>query len=840
MAFIKKSKEMVRAMLSDKQVRNLKAIGKKILTKKQINYINRKLGRNPKNRKKVMPLEEFSIITAVYNGEKYLDDYFSSILIANKEYISQLEVIIVDDGSIDGTKIKIESWKSKYPDIITYVYQENQGQAKARQTGLAYATKKWVNFMDSDDFIDKKYFSEVSEAMNHEPNQNIFATRWIYYMEDRKRIADTHPLAYRYNFKGKYKKVNLEKNPDHFHFSINAVFIKREIIEKYNMVMPEVKPYFEDAFFLFQYILNSETTEITFCKNAIYYYRKRIEKTSTIDLSKNKIERYTTLLNDAYVNLLKEYNDKLGKIPNFLQRAIIYDLSWNLKEHKNLNVILSESEIEYREEKIQEIFSYIDYENVADSWKYLWKLYQIGINYRYYGGKEFVKAAAYYFYEDNNDYIIQLVSYEDKWLFNFGGIEHALNQFEYTMKSEDFENGIFGYRYFVKLPKNIICDINEMMLSFEGEILTISQISNNFEEFTFSSDSMMLFYDRECRADDNAEVFYEWLMKNKPEFTNIYFAISSDSEDYSRLQKKGFQLVDYGSKMFEIMYKSADLIVSSAFDKTIENYGGLRYPSFQSRAKFIFLQHGVALNDLNEWFSIKRYDKIVISSQFEKKQFMEKYTMFDSQILETGLPRHDKLVSKAENIILVAPTWRTEFKDMSLSEFKETGYYKTFFEILYEKKIVKLLKEKKYSVHVLLHPEVHKFRSAFLEHNLENVHFLDTNLTSYNEQYKKAKIMITDYSSAVLDFAYLKKQIIYFQKDYDTFFSTHLWDTLFSYEEDGLGPVVKTNNQLVKVILDSVDRNGLPEQKYFDRIDDFFLFSDGKNCQRIFEELTKL
>lgn len=102
-----------------------------------------------------------SMVTPCFNGEKFIERFFNSVL--NQTY-SNIELILIDDGSKDETGKIIETYKVKFAKKqikFVYEYQENSGQAAALNRGLKYITGEYLVWPDSDDelmpeFIEKK------------------------------------------------------------------------------------------------------------------------------------------------------------------------------------------------------------------------------------------------------------------------------------------------------------------------------------------------------------------------------------------------------------------------------------------------------------------------------------------------------------------------------------------------------------------------------------------------------------------------------------------------------------------------------------------------------------
>lgn len=97
-----------------------------------------------------------SVIIPTYNRKDYVTEAIDSVL--NQTY-KDFEVIVVDDGSTDGTG---EILKEKYRNKIRYFYKENGGCASARNYGIRNALGKYIAFLDSDDkYLPKKLEDQV-------------------------------------------------------------------------------------------------------------------------------------------------------------------------------------------------------------------------------------------------------------------------------------------------------------------------------------------------------------------------------------------------------------------------------------------------------------------------------------------------------------------------------------------------------------------------------------------------------------------------------------------------------------------------------------------------------
>ena len=93
---------------------------------------------------------KLSVIIPVYNAEEYLRECVDSVLNQTEK---DLEIILVNDGSTDGSDAIITEYAALYPGKVAAITLENGGQGRARNYGIAAARGEFLSFIDSDDYI---------------------------------------------------------------------------------------------------------------------------------------------------------------------------------------------------------------------------------------------------------------------------------------------------------------------------------------------------------------------------------------------------------------------------------------------------------------------------------------------------------------------------------------------------------------------------------------------------------------------------------------------------------------------------------------------------------------
>lgn len=137
---------------------------------------------------------KFSVIVPVYNVEKYLRRCIESII--GQSY-SNLEIILVDDGSKDSSGLICDEYKLIDSRIIV-IHKQNEGLGFARNTGMSVATGDYISFVDSDDYIVKDYFYKlVNIAMLNKPDIIAFGFQEV--LDDGKIIEHKNFSSIKYS-----------------------------------------------------------------------------------------------------------------------------------------------------------------------------------------------------------------------------------------------------------------------------------------------------------------------------------------------------------------------------------------------------------------------------------------------------------------------------------------------------------------------------------------------------------------------------------------------------------------------------------------------------------------
>ncbi|MGL5759072.1 CDP-glycerol glycerophosphotransferase family protein [Plesiomonas sp.] len=811
---------------------------------------------------------QYTVVSAVYNVEKYLDDYFKSMIKQRLSFKNNIHLILVDDGSTDNSAEIIKRWEKKYPNNITYLWKENGGQASARNLGLQHVKTEWVTFVDPDDFLDLDCLKSIDQFIFSNQKVSMVAFNLVFYKENTATYINSHPLKFKFNKTGVYKTTELGNK---IQLSASSAFFKsNEIINNSLEFDNKVKPNFEDGKFIANYLLSTNNGLIGFIREAKYYYRKREDATSTLDKSWQDERKFFDVLKHGYLDTLKTASS-YGHIPAYLQNTILYDLIWHIKKIVNHDEVVSFLNNKQKENYIKllhEIFNYIDSNvildfNLAGCWFY----HKVGLLSLFKNDTSFKQIV----YIEDIDLAKNLISLR----YFSGKIELESIQFNgkdtipaYAKTSRhDFltETFVLERKVWVKLPTSgsIQCYLNgtKARISLGGKhygeidcknILNTlkKELPCNIKNNKYSQS--WLFMDRDIQADDNAEHLYRYV-KNEHPNQEIYFVLQRNSHDWDRLYNDKFNLIEFGSDKHEELLRGCAKLISSHADKYVTNYLG---PQMLHGRHFVFLQHGITKDDISNWLNRKEQINCFITAT--KPEFHSisnnnsKYKYGKKELALTGFPRHDNLLkinNNNEKLILIMPTWRQSIVGKTIgtgnsrainTEFINSKFSRNWCGVLKSKTLKELSKNFNYKIVFFPHANIQPYLSMMdIPDYIETVSHSSGSIQAL---FAKATFMITDYSSVAFEMAVQGKTVIYYQFDEDEVFSgSHIYSRgYFDYRRDGFGPVVTDEESLLKEIELILKKNGQPSERYNQRIESTFPFRDGKNCQRTYEAIVAL
>lgn len=354
-------------------------------------------------------------------------------------------------------------------------------------------------------------------------------------------------------------------------------------------------------------------------------------------------------------------------------------------------------------------------------------------------------------------------------------------------------------------------------------------------------------YGKEAR--DNGYWFYKYMCEKHPE-QDVVYAIEKDCRDYKKVAHLG-EIVPYGSLKHWIYYLAADVNISShkggkpnaAVCYFLEVYGLLKN-------KRVFLQHGITKDKTDIFIYPNTKFRLFICGAKPEYEFVkDTFGYPEGYVQYTGFARFDNLLKETEQKkqILVAPTWRSwlrsggsdPYKTGANKHIEESGYYQAWKSFLSSEELHALLSQYGYTLVFYPHRNV---QECFRNIAVKSPDIIIADFQKYDLQVlmKESAVMITDYSSSVMDFAYMEKPVLYYQFDFEEFRQKHFSEGYYNYKRDGFGPVCSSEVEMFGAVKECLEKACQMKEEYLQRVENFFLFRDMNNCERIYEEVSKL
>ena len=192
-----------------------------------------------------MKLVSFAI--PCYNSAEYMDKCIVSLLPGGEA----VEIIIVDDGSVDNTLEIANDYAKKYPTIVKAVHKENGGHGDAVNTGLKNATGLYFKVVDSDDWVDGEAYKKVLETLKKLVDEgncvDMLLTNYVY-----EKVYENKQRRMIYSFLFESDKVmtwaDMKRNCKGFSILMHSVTYRTELLRECKLDLPKHTFYVDNLF----------------------------------------------------------------------------------------------------------------------------------------------------------------------------------------------------------------------------------------------------------------------------------------------------------------------------------------------------------------------------------------------------------------------------------------------------------------------------------------------------------------------------------------------------------------------------------------------------------------
>lgn len=235
-----------------------------------------------------------SVIIPVYNCKKYLEQAVESVI--SQTVFDEIELILVDDGSSDGSAAVCNGYSDKYANIIT-LHENNAGVSVARNQGINAARGEYIAFLDSDD----RYENNFVEEMLASADSDLLCCDFYYKDKNEKNLGSIFDEK---------QFLKSDFNDDFYLKVLNTMFYscwnklyKKSIIQKFDIKFPVGIKYAEDMVFVYEYLKYSES--FRFIDKKLYFYNINPDNATSVVKNGFDVQKF---IYDYQINHFRELN----------------------------------------------------------------------------------------------------------------------------------------------------------------------------------------------------------------------------------------------------------------------------------------------------------------------------------------------------------------------------------------------------------------------------------------------------------------------------------------------------------------------------------------------------
>lgn len=393
-----------------------------------------------------------SVIIPVYQVENYLERAVDSVL---AQTLTEVEIILVDDGSQDASARICDHYGQEYPEKIRVIHKENQGLGMARNTGITAARGKYVAFLDSDDAVEPKMYESLYEEAESGQYDIVMCDVKIIYVEEKRTVVVSSYT---------HKEIDLPDyiaNGNNITYSVNKLF-RRKIWEDHQYE----KMLFEDIALIPSLITNYPN--IGYVPEAFYHYYRRADTLSTTQVG-------------AMADIIAAYEKFIDNSNPHYREEVIYcaakQILWNMTDSRVLFQadfidLLKAYESDFRlnpyiqkDQKVMRILDFIKKEVIPDHIICPCFYYQVPLEYEQEICMDFPRARR--FVLDENAYDMGQLPVPIQQAWNGGNISYVE---EYVSLKALYEQGGIVLKPSMRASLNLKrLRLNRIFFGFENQ-----------------------------------------------------------------------------------------------------------------------------------------------------------------------------------------------------------------------------------------------------------------------------------------------------------------------------------------------------------------------------------
>lgn len=254
-----------------------------------------------------------TVIVPCYNVEQYVNKCITSIV---GQTYTHLEILLIDDGSTDETGIRCDAWQEK-DQRIRVIHKQNEGVAYARKTGVENALAEYVTFVDPDDWIDSKMYTDMMATLLS-TNSDIAHCDLCYVYEDGRMVHRVEKYSNTIKVIGRIEGVIMILDSYMWVPSFGTKIFKKFLFD--DIEFPKGRWYGEDM--ILQHLFH-QASQTVWIENAYYFYFQRNDsRTNLIDLRTDL--KNVSDLSDAYhdrYTFVKQYPEYHSVLENLKKKT---------------------------------------------------------------------------------------------------------------------------------------------------------------------------------------------------------------------------------------------------------------------------------------------------------------------------------------------------------------------------------------------------------------------------------------------------------------------------------------------------------------------------------------